>query len=71
MFVFLASYIQACSLDPLLDDGITFAQRLRAIDQPVNLTVLDGISHGFLSLTGADNVVQAQLKCTRLMKAVM
>ena len=37
MFVFLASYIQACLLDPLLNDGITFAQRLRALDQPVTI----------------------------------
>ena len=62
---------QACALDPLLDDGITFAQRLKSVGQPVDLTVLEGISHGFLSLTGAENVTFAQRRCNKMMKNVL
>ncbi|KAJ8289821.1 hypothetical protein GJAV_G00005720 [Gymnothorax javanicus] len=44
-------HIVACALDPILDDSIMFAKRLRNIDQPVTLCVLEDLPHGFLSLS--------------------
>lgn len=41
---------QACALDPMLDDSVMFARRLRALGQPVTLRVVEDLPHGFLSL---------------------
>ncbi|KAI5620849.1 hormone-sensitive lipase isoform X2 [Silurus asotus] len=43
--------IVACALDPMLDDSVMFARRLRNIQQPVTLCVVDDLPHGFLSLS--------------------
>ncbi len=47
---FFSFPFQACALDPMLDDSVMFAKRLRNIDQPVTLCVVDDLPHGFLSL---------------------
>ncbi|KAM6909862.1 hormone-sensitive lipase isoform 2-T2 [Xenentodon cancila] len=44
-------HIVACALDPMLDDSVMFAKRLRNMDQPVTLCVVDDLPHGFLSLS--------------------
>ncbi|KAM7383211.1 hypothetical protein PAMP_002882 [Pampus punctatissimus] len=44
-------HIVACALDPMLDDSVMFAKRLRNIDQPVTLCIVDDLPHGFLSLS--------------------
>ncbi|XP_029695185.1 LOW QUALITY PROTEIN: hormone-sensitive lipase [Takifugu rubripes] len=44
-------HIVACALDPMLDDSVMFAKRLRSINQPVTLCVVDDLPHGFLSLS--------------------
>ncbi|XP_033979822.1 hormone-sensitive lipase isoform X1 [Trematomus bernacchii] len=44
-------HIVACALDPMLDDSVMFAKRLRNIGQPVTLCVVDDLPHGFLSLS--------------------
>ncbi|XP_074509244.1 hormone-sensitive lipase isoform X1 [Sebastes fasciatus] len=44
-------HIVACALDPMLDDSVMFAKRLRSIGQPVTLCVVDDLPHGFLSLS--------------------
>ncbi|XP_028679686.1 hormone-sensitive lipase [Erpetoichthys calabaricus] len=44
-------HIVACALDPMLDDSVMFAKRLRAIGQPVSLCVVEDLPHGFLSLS--------------------
>ncbi|KAM5237194.1 hormone-sensitive lipase isoform 1-T1 [Ctenodactylus gundi] len=43
-------HIVACALDPMLDDSVMFARRLRAVGQPVTLRVVEDLPHGFLSL---------------------
>ncbi|XP_035991086.1 hormone-sensitive lipase isoform X2 [Fundulus heteroclitus] len=43
--------IVACALDPMLDDSVMFAKRLRSVDQPVTLCVVDDLPHGFLSIS--------------------
>lgn len=35
----------------MLDDSVMFAKRLRSINQPVTLCVVDDLPHGFLSLS--------------------
>lgn len=40
---------QACQLDPILDDSIMFARRLRTLKQPVHLDILPDLPHGFLN----------------------
>uniref|UniRef100_A0A3B3QCY3 Lipase E, hormone sensitive type n=1 Tax=Paramormyrops kingsleyae TaxID=1676925 RepID=A0A3B3QCY3_9TELE len=44
-------HIVACALDPMLDDSVMFAKRLRNIEQPVTLCVVEDLPHGFLSLS--------------------
>uniref|UniRef100_A0A8C5HM58 Hormone-sensitive lipase n=1 Tax=Gouania willdenowi TaxID=441366 RepID=A0A8C5HM58_GOUWI len=41
----------ASALDALLDDSVMFAKKLRAMGQPVSLTVVEDLPHGFLSLS--------------------
>ncbi|XP_061597569.1 hormone-sensitive lipase-like [Cololabis saira] len=43
-------HIVAPALDALLDDSVMFAKKLRALGQPVTLTVVEDLPHGFLSL---------------------
>jgi len=43
-------WLQAGGLDPLLDDTIDFASRLRACEVPLDLQVYRGLPHGFWSL---------------------
>ncbi|XP_059176328.1 uncharacterized protein LOC131956011 isoform X2 [Physella acuta] len=41
--------IVACHLDPLLDDSVSFAKRLKALNVPVELHLIDDLPHGFLN----------------------
>lgn len=43
-------HIVACALDPMLDDSVMFARRLRGLGKPVTLRVVEDLPHGFLSL---------------------
>lgn len=43
-------HIVASALDALLDDSVMFAKKLRNMNQPVTLTVVEDLPHGFLSL---------------------
>ncbi|XP_027714397.1 hormone-sensitive lipase-like, partial [Vombatus ursinus] len=43
-------HIVACALDPMLDDSVMFARRLRGLGRPVSLRVVEDLPHGFLSL---------------------
>ncbi|XP_043935353.1 hormone-sensitive lipase [Protopterus annectens] len=44
-------HIVACALDPMLDDSVMFAKRLRNLGKPVELCVVEDLPHGFLSLS--------------------
>ncbi|XP_051575958.1 hormone-sensitive lipase isoform X2 [Myxocyprinus asiaticus] len=68
-------HIVACHLDPMLDDSVMFAKRLRNIGQPVTLCVVDDLPHGFLSLSQlstetreATNVCMERIKDVFTMK---
>ncbi|XP_040275643.1 hormone-sensitive lipase [Bufo bufo] len=43
-------HIVACALDPMLDDSVMFAKRLRSLGRPVTLKVVEDLPHGFLTL---------------------
>lgn len=43
-------HIVACALDPILDDSVMLARRLRSLNRPVTLRVVEDLPHGFLSL---------------------
>lgn len=43
--------MQASALDALLDDSVMFAKKLRDMGQPVSLSVVEDLPHGFLSLS--------------------
>ncbi|NP_001403035.1 hormone-sensitive lipase isoform 6 [Homo sapiens] len=43
-------HIVACALDPMLDDSVMLARRLRNLGQPVTLRVVEDLPHGFLTL---------------------
>uniref|UniRef100_A0A8C4T5B4 Hormone-sensitive lipase n=1 Tax=Erpetoichthys calabaricus TaxID=27687 RepID=A0A8C4T5B4_ERPCA len=55
-------HIVACSLDPLLDDSVMFAKRLRAIGQPVTLSIVEGLPHGFIGLAKFSKEVKDSAK---------
>ncbi|XP_036414164.1 hormone-sensitive lipase isoform X2 [Colossoma macropomum] len=68
-------HIVACALDPMLDDSVMFAKRLRYVEQPVTLCVVDDLPHGFLSLSQlsketreASNVCMERIKEVFTMK---
>ena len=41
--------MQACQLDPMLDDSVMLAKRLRHLGNSVSVDVLDDLPHGFLN----------------------
>ncbi|XP_061189140.1 hormone-sensitive lipase-like [Saccostrea echinata] len=43
----------ACHLDPLLDDSVMFARRLRSLGNQVELYPVDDLPHGFLNFSTA------------------
>ncbi|KAL2079969.1 hypothetical protein ACEWY4_023762 [Coilia grayii] len=64
-------HIVAPALDGLLDDSVMFAKRLRSIGQPVTLTVIEDLPHGFLSLTHlSKETEQASEICTQRIREV-
>uniref|UniRef100_A0A8D0A742 Hormone-sensitive lipase n=1 Tax=Sander lucioperca TaxID=283035 RepID=A0A8D0A742_SANLU len=64
-------HIVACALDPMLDDSVMFAKRLRNINQPVTLCVVDDLPHGFLSLSQlCSDTKEAANVCVERIRAV-
>ncbi len=52
--------LAGCEFDPLLDDAVGFAQRLKKAGVDVSLRVWETLPHGFLSFRGDDIMEQAQ-----------
>lgn len=44
-------YVNAASLDPLLDDSVRLAEKLKAANVPHKFDVYDGVIHGFLGMS--------------------
>ncbi|XP_015275487.1 PREDICTED: hormone-sensitive lipase-like, partial [Gekko japonicus] len=65
-------HIVACALDPVLDDSVMFARRLRALGKPVTLRVVHDLPHGFLSLSQlCRETRQASTLCTELIRKIL
>ncbi|XP_067419882.1 hormone-sensitive lipase isoform X2 [Emydura macquarii macquarii] len=65
-------HIVACALDPMLDDAVMFARRLRELGQPVTLRIVQDLPHGFLSLSGlCRETRQATALCTRIIREIL
>ncbi|XP_032084318.1 hormone-sensitive lipase isoform X2 [Thamnophis elegans] len=65
-------HIVACALDPMLDDSVMFAQRLRALGRPVTLRVVQDLPHGFLSLSQlCRETRQASAVCTEIIRSIL
>lgn len=47
--------VVVCGLDPLRDEGVAYADRLRAAGVPVQLTEYPDMIHGFLRLSAVIN----------------
>ncbi|XP_077362325.1 lipase, hormone-sensitive a isoform X2 [Festucalex cinctus] len=52
-------HLVASALDVLLDDSVMFAKKLRDMGQPVSLTVVEDLPHGFLSLSQLSKETEA------------
>ncbi|XP_041470237.1 hormone-sensitive lipase-like isoform X2 [Lytechinus variegatus] len=59
-------HIIGCALDPLLDDSISFARKLRGMGKPVFLEIVDHLPHGFLNFsTVGKECKEASMVCVR------
>ncbi|CAH7381161.1 hormone-sensitive lipase [Phodopus roborovskii] len=65
-------HLVACALDPMLDDSVMFARRLRELGQPVTLNVVEDLPHGFLSLAALSRETrQAAELCVQRIRLVL
>ncbi|XP_054423614.1 hormone-sensitive lipase isoform X1 [Pteronotus mesoamericanus] len=65
-------HIVACALDPILDDSVMFARRLRSLGKPVTLRVVEDLPHGFLSLASlCRETRQATALCVERIRQVL
>nr|XP_020027667.1 hormone-sensitive lipase isoform X1 [Castor canadensis] len=65
-------HIVACALDPMLDDSVMFARRLRSLGQPVTLRVVEDLPHGFLSLASlCRETRQAAGQCVERIRLIL
>ncbi|CAF0754677.1 unnamed protein product [Adineta ricciae] len=51
---FPTTYLVACHQDPLLDDSVTFARRLRSLSVEHHMVIVHNVTHGFLSFYNAN-----------------
>lgn len=65
-------HIVACALDPILDDSVMFARRLRSLGKPVTLRVVEDLPHGFLSLASlCRETRQAAALCVERIRQIL
>ncbi|KAK2497987.1 hypothetical protein MC885_001055 [Smutsia gigantea] len=65
-------HIVACALDPMLDDSVMFARRLRSLDKRVTLRVVEDLPHGFLSLAAlCRETRQAAALCVERIRLIL
>ncbi|XP_063291970.1 hormone-sensitive lipase isoform X2 [Pelobates fuscus] len=65
-------HIVACALDPMLDDSVMFAKRLRELSRPVTLHVVEDLPHGFLSLSQLSRETRAATEvCVQCIRQIL
>ena len=71
-FFYLECIFQACHFDPLLDDSVMFARRLKRLDKNVDLHIFDNLPHGFLNFASASpEAKKAMYYCIDKIKEVL
>lgn len=66
------THVLSCHLDPCLDDCVSMAKRLRRLRVPVELTVLDGVCHGFLNFARFSEAAQrGSERCVSILAAML
>lgn len=68
-------HLMAAGVDPLLSDSLRFAARLEALGRPERLTIVPGVTHGFLQNTldlaaARDALRRAGLDAKRMIQAM-
>lgn len=64
--------LQACHLDPMLDDSVMFARRLRHIHVPVQLEFLADLPHGFLNFVLVSHEAKAASdRCVAALRSLL
>ncbi|XP_071957672.1 hormone-sensitive lipase-like [Antedon mediterranea] len=59
-------HLLSATLDPLCDDSVAFAKRLKKLEKPVHLEFIDDLPHGFLNFQMAGKETrEASLVCIR------
>ena len=64
--------LQACQLDPMLDDSVMFARRLRQIHVSVQLEFLADLPHGFLNFVLVSQEAKAaSSRCVAALRSLL
>lgn len=57
--------------DPLVDEGVMYADKLRAVGVPVDLEIYRGVVHGFIMMGRTiPEALQAHLDATRALQNI-
>jgi acetyl esterase len=64
--------VVVCGLDPLRDEGVAYAERLRAAGVPVELSEYEGMIHGFIRMNAViDRSADLQDEVARALRAAL
>ncbi|CAF3668265.1 unnamed protein product [Rotaria sp. Silwood1] len=69
---FPTTYLFPCARDPFIDDNVEFARRLRSLNVPHHLTVVDELPHGYLDFGFAsDDVAKFNIEIIRMLQNIV
>ncbi|CAF4554259.1 unnamed protein product, partial [Rotaria sp. Silwood2] len=69
---FPTTYLIPCARDPFIDDNVEFARRLRSLNVPHHLNVVDEWPHGFLDFGFAsDDVAQFNIEIINMLQNIV
>ncbi|CAF4928443.1 unnamed protein product [Rotaria sp. Silwood1] len=69
---FPTTYLFPCARDPFIDDNVEFARRLRSLNVPHHLTVVDEWPHGYLDFGFAsDDVAKFNIEIIRMLQNIV
>ncbi|CAF4460447.1 unnamed protein product, partial [Rotaria sp. Silwood2] len=69
---FPTTYLIPCARDPFIDDNVEFARRLRSLNVPHHLNVVDEWPHGFLDFGFAsDDVAQFNIQILNMLQNIV
>ncbi|CAF3324025.1 unnamed protein product [Rotaria sp. Silwood2] len=69
---FPTTYLIPCARDPFIDDNVEFARRLRSLNVPHHLNVVDEWPHGFLDFgCASDDVAQFNIEIINMLQNIV